>query len=93
MDGWGDLRATKWQNSRETGGSDSSVIALLSQQLTLCLYTSFCQIKPFTASYDARMVFRAKKDMEHYAPNLLCPKDLVMVEVMISRYKIFDNNE
>ena len=39
------------------------------------------------------MVFHAKKDMEHYAPNLLCPKDLVMVEVMISRYKIFDNNE
>jgi hypothetical protein len=25
MDGWGDLRATKWQNARAVGGSDNSV--------------------------------------------------------------------
>jgi hypothetical protein len=39
------------------------------------------------------MIFRAKKDMDYYAPNLLNPKDLVMVEVIIARYKIFDNDE
>src|ERR1700685_2609576 len=25
VDGWGDLRATKWQNSRGTGGRDNTV--------------------------------------------------------------------
>ena len=39
------------------------------------------------------MIFRAKKDMERYAPDLLRPKDLIMAEVNISRYKIMDNDK
>ena len=31
--------------------------------------------------------------MDHYAPDLLHPNDLVMTEVTIARYKVLDNNE
>ena len=40
------------------------------------------------ACYDARVLFRAKKDMGIYPVLDLRPKDLVLLEASISRYRL-----
>lgn len=55
------------------------------------LLTSFHQAPAFANCYDARSVFRAKNDMSHYPAAELAAKDLVIVEVNVCRYRVYDS--
>jgi hypothetical protein len=55
--------------------------------------TFITQVKEFKQCFDATEVLRPKSDMNTYPVNQIAPRDLVMLELYMTRFKVKKPNE